>query len=101
MNARQAQSHVQNIQRWKPEEQKPAVMPQSRVVPRPSEENRRLVEMQVRSQIHNEAQIEQERQQAAEEMVRNREWQKPGAPAPAPQKNSAPSPQQRRGGRER
>jgi len=71
MKARQAQDHVSNIRKWKPSAgEKPAVVPQSRVVPQPSPENRRQVRTRVSEQIQKEAQVERQRDQAAEEMVR-------------------------------
>jgi hypothetical protein len=80
MKAQQANYHVGNIRQWKPSaEQKPAVMPQSRVVPQPTPENRGQVQSQVRAQIQNEARIEQERQPAMEEMIRNHGWERNNA----------------------
>jgi hypothetical protein len=73
MKAQQARNHVDNIKQWKPaHEQKPGViMPQSRVVPQPTDGNREQVQIQVRTQIQNEARMEQQRQHVAEEMIRS------------------------------
>jgi hypothetical protein len=71
MKAREAQDHLGNIKRWNlSAERKEPVMPQSRIVPQPSPENRRQVQTQVREQIQREAQVERQHQQASEEMVR-------------------------------
>ena len=71
MKAQESQSHVVNIKRWKPPaEQQPAVIPQSRVVPQPSPENRRQVQKQVRDQVQRDVQIERQHEQNGEEMVR-------------------------------
>ena len=85
MKAKQARDHVVNIKRWDPStERKNAVMPQSRVVPQPSPENRQRVQMQVRDQIQKEARVERQHEQAAEEMVRK------SPPAPARQETGHP-----------
>jgi hypothetical protein len=71
MKAKNAQDHVVNIKRWNPKvEQKPEVIPQSRVVPQPTPENRQQVNTQVRSQIQNEARVERQHEKTMEEMVR-------------------------------
>lgn len=71
MRAKQAQDHVSNIKRWKPsDEEKPAVMPKSRIVPPPSPENRQQAKTRVHDQIQKEAQVERQHEQATEEMVR-------------------------------
>jgi hypothetical protein len=95
MKAEAARNHVDNIRRWKPStERKPAVTPQSRVVPQPSPENRRQVQRQVRDQIQREAQVERQHEQAAEEMVRKS--------PPARERNESAQPQgQDRGRRSR
>jgi hypothetical protein len=86
MKARQARDHVVNIKRWDPStERKNAIMPQSRVVPQPTPENRRQVQAQVRDQIQKEARVEGRHDQAVEEMVRKS--------PPAPARNETARPQ--------
>jgi hypothetical protein len=71
IKAKNAQDHVINIKRWNPKvEQKPAVIPQSKVVPRPSAENRQQVNTQVRNQIQKDAQAERQHDRAMEETIR-------------------------------
>jgi hypothetical protein len=71
MKARQAQDHMANTRRWKPSlEQKPAVLPRSRVVPQPSPDDRQQVRARVGDQIQREAQVERQQERAVEEMVR-------------------------------
>jgi hypothetical protein len=71
MQAKQARDHVDNINRRKSySERKPAVMPQSRIVPPPTPENQQQVKNQVRNQIDREARVERQRDQVAKEMVR-------------------------------
>jgi hypothetical protein len=92
MKAQQAQNHVANIKQWKPADaQKPAVIPQSRIVPQPTPENREQVRTQVRTQVQNEARMEQQRQPAAEEMIRSHA---PQASQARPQNNARPAVQQ-------
>jgi hypothetical protein len=80
MNARQAENRATRIKQWNPPaEAKPAIIPQSRVLPQEPAQSRERVQTQVRAQVFNEARIEQQRQPAAEEMIRNR---------PAPQQNN-------------
>lgn len=71
MKVKNAQDHVVNIKRWNPSaEKKPTVIPQSRIDPQPSPENRQQVNTQVRNQIQKEAQVERQREPVMEEMVR-------------------------------
>ncbi len=92
MKAQQAKNHVDNIRQWKPSaEQKPAVMPQSRVVPQPTSENREQVRTQVRTQVQNEARMEQQRQPAAEEMIRSHAGQQNNAGHPQEKEKSGSS----------
>jgi hypothetical protein len=73
MNARQADNRVNSMKRWKPsDESKPAIIPQSRVLPQTSGQNPQQVRTQVRAQVRSEARIEQQRQNAAEQMIRSR-----------------------------
>jgi hypothetical protein len=87
MKAQQAQNHVVNIKQWKPAaEQKPVVMPQSKVMPQPSAENHAQVQSQVRTQVQNEARMEQQRQPAMEEMIRSHAGQQNNAGHPQEKK---------------
>jgi hypothetical protein len=94
LKARQAQEHVANIKQWNPrEERRPAVIPQSRVTQQPpvSEPQRQRVERQVRTQVHNEARVEQQRQQVQEQMLRDHPRQERTAPPPAARNNQGGS----------
>jgi len=105
MNAQEANRHVVNIRQWKPGAvQGPAVMPQSRVVPQPTTENREQVRTQVRTQVQNEARVEQQRQPAMEQMIRTHAPQAPQVkaqrpPVSQPRINTPPAAQQNNGQR--
>lgn len=79
--ARQAQEHVSRIRQWSPPDGKrPLPMARSRIAaPQDQPQNQERMNRELRSQIYREAQIEGQRQQAMENMIRN----SPRNPAPA------------------
>jgi hypothetical protein len=71
LHARESENRVASMKRWNAAaQQKPLIIPQSRALPQQSSQNREPVQVQLRKQIINEAKIEQQRQGAAEEMIR-------------------------------
>jgi hypothetical protein len=73
MNAVRAENRITRIKQWSsPAERRPAIIPQSRVIPQAPAPNRERVQTQMRKQVLDEARIEQQRQPAAEEMIRSR-----------------------------
>jgi hypothetical protein len=77
MREQQAENHIAQIKKWSPPKRAPVALPQSVLVPRPSPEDRQHIQTQVKSQVQQEAREEQQRRQAAEEMVRTPRVQQP------------------------
>jgi len=71
LHARESENRVASMKRWNATaQQQPLIIPQSRALPQQSSQNREQIQVQLRKQIVNEANIEKQRQGAAERMIR-------------------------------